>query len=144
MGGAEPTKLYSGKEIETWTYWHNTTTGECITAEQFLAKNHTTIYGAYKEGATLEPVTKNWFYKWAGSWIIGAYKDNKLVKIGQLSGLTDEQKENWRDYIGKVVEVSCMEIMDNDQGGKGHPKLISIRSDIDAHECTWERIFDER
>ena len=89
------------------------------------------------------PVTKNWFYGWAGSWQIGAYRDGKVVPIGKLSGLTDEMKENWKSYTNKIAEVSCMEIMENDDGSKGlrHPKLISVRNDIDPKDCTWEKIF---
>lgn len=143
MGSNPPTKLYSGKEIETWPYWFDDQFNEKITANEYLAKNHSTIYAAYADGAPVTPVTKNWFYGWAGSWKIGAYKNGELVQIGQLSGLTDEMKENWKSYVGKVAEISCMEIMDNQDGGKGlrHPKLLNIRDDIDPHDCTWERIF---
>ena len=143
MGANPPTILYSGKEIETWPYWFNNLTHQFITADEYLAQYHINVYAAYSDGIPVEPVTKNYFYGWAGSWRLGAYKDDKLVQIGSLSGLTDEQKENWKDYVGKVVEVSAMETSENQEGGKGlrHPKLISIRTDIDPHDCTYERIF---
>lgn len=143
IGAESPTKLYNGKETETWTFWFDELNNEKITAQEYLDKYHTSIYTSYVEGGPVYPVTKNWFYGWAGSWKLGAYKDGKLIQIGKLSGLTDEMKENWKNYVGSVVEVSCMEIMDNEQGGKGlrHPKLISIRSDKDKTECLWEDIF---
>lgn len=143
IGANAPSILYTGKEVETWLYWFNNLTHQFITADEYLAVYHTNIYVAYNEGMPVEPITKNYFYGWAGSWKLGAYKDGKLIQIGSLSGLTDEQKENWKDYVGKVVEVSAMETSENQEGGKGlrHPKLISIREDIAPEECTYERIF---
>ena len=144
IGANPPARAYSGKEIETWEYWFNDLGNEKILASEYFAKNHESIYKLYAEGGAVVPVTKNWFYGWAGSWKLGAYKDGIRVQIGSLSGLTDEQKENWRDYVGKVVEVSAMETSENQEGGRGlrHPKLISIRDDIAPEECTYERIFD--
>ena len=143
IGANSPSTLYTGKEVETWPYWFNNLTHQFITADEYLTTYHTNIYVAYNEGVPVEPITKNYFYGWAGSWKLGAYKDGKLVQIGSLSGLTDEQKENWKDYVGMVVEVAAMEVSENQEGGKGlrHPKLIDIRSDIDPADCTYERIF---
>lgn len=144
IGANPPTKAYGGKEIETWEYWFDEVNNGCILASAYLESQHEQIYKKYVNGEPVYPVTKNWFYGWAGSWKLGAYKNGKLVQIGSLSGLTDEQKENWRDYVGKVVEVSAMETSENQEGGKGlrHPKLISIRDDVAPEECTYERIFD--
>ena len=143
IGANAPSTLYTGKEIETWPYWFNNLTHQFITADEYLATYHTNIYVAYNEGVPVEPITKNYFYGWAGSWKLGAYKDGKLVQIGSLSGLTDEQKENWKKYVGMVAEVSAMETSENQEGGKGlrHPKLISIREDVAPEDCTYERIF---
>lgn len=143
IGANPPTRLYSGKEIEEWPYWFDNITNKKILATDYFFEHHSTIYAAYADGEPFEPVTKNWFFGWAGSWRLGAHKDGKVVQIGSLSGLTDEQKENWKDYVGKVVEVSAMETSENQEGGKGlrHPKLISIRDDIDPVDCTYERIF---
>ena len=143
IGANPPTRIYGGKEIEVWEYWFNTYTNEKVLASAYLAQNHSTIYASYVDGGPVEPVTKNWFYGWAGSWKLGAYKDGKLVQIGSLSGLTDEQKENWKNYLNCICEVAAMEITDNQEGGKGlrHPKLIQVRDDIDPADCTYERIF---
>ena len=143
IGANPPTRIYGGKEIEVWEYWFNTYTNEKVLASDYLAQNHSTIYASYVDGGPVEPVTKNWFYGWAGSWKLGAYKDGKLVQIGSLSGLTDEQKENWKNYLNCICEVAAMEITDNQEGGKGlrHPKLIQVRDDIDPADCTYERIF---
>ena len=143
IGANPPTKAYNGKEIETWEYWFDEINNGCILASVYFESQHESIYNKYVSGEPVYPVTKNWFYGWSGSWKLGAYKDGKLIQIGSLSGLTDEQKENWKDYVGKIVEVSAMETSENQEGGKGlrHPKLIDIRDDIAPEECTYERIF---
>lgn len=143
IGANPPTKLYTGKDPEIWEYWFDEMSNKKMKASEYFAENHTSIYNLYADGVPIVPVTKNWFYGWAGSLRLGAIKDGKEVQIGSLSGITDEVKENWKDYVGQVCEISCMEIMDNEQGGKGlrHPKLIRFRDDIDKSECTWERIF---
>lgn len=145
IGANPPTKLYSGKEIETWPYWFSEITNSKVLESEFVKDEHKTIYQSYVDGAPLIPVTKNWFFGWAGSLKLGAIKDGKEVQIGSLSGVTDEIKENWRNYVGKVCEVSAMEIMTNQDGGYGlrHPKFIGWRDDVDKSDCTWERIFEK-
>lgn len=142
IGANSPSTLYTGKEIETWPYWFNNLTHQFITADEYLATYHTNIYAAYNEGMPVEPVTKNYFYGWAGSLKLGLYDGDKLVHVGDLSGITDEVRQNWKDYVGKVVEIGAMEISENAQGGWGfrHPKLLSWREDKTARECTVEQV----
>ena len=138
LGANPPTKIYSGKEPETWEFWFNESTSEKITATDYLEKTHNTIYAAYADGAPVVPVTKNWFYGWAGSLALGLYDGDKLVHVGDLSGIPDEMKENWKKYMGTVVEIGCMEI--HDTGGLRHPKLISLRTDKLTTDCTINQI----
>lgn len=142
MGANPPTKAYTGKEPETWEWWFDELTNEKLLASEYFAKNHESLYALYVDGGPVVPVTKNWFYGWAGSLKLGLYDGDKLVHVGDLSGVTDEVKENWKDYIGKVVEIGAMEISSNAQGGWGfrHPKLLSYRSDKAACECTVEQV----
>ena len=142
IGANPPSRLYTGKEIESWPYWFDEMTNTKVEVTDFTNPQKS-MYKLYVDGAPVIPVTKNWFYGWAGSLKLGAYKDGKLVEIGNLSGITDEVKENWRDYVGKVVEVTAMEIMTNQQGGYGlrHPKLCNVRDDKVPTECTWDSIF---
>lgn len=144
MGANSPSKLYSGQEIESWPYWFDELNNEKITSAAYSDKYNANVYLSYADGAPLVPVTKNWFYGWAGSLKLGVYKDGQLVEIGNLSGITDEVKEHWKDYVGRVCTITAMEIMDNAQGGKGlrHPKLVDFRSDIEPTDCTWEKIYD--
>lgn len=142
MGVNPPTKLYTGKEIETWPYWFNEYTNEKITASDYLHLNHETVYKSYVSGGPVTPVTKNWFNGWAGSLQLGAMKDGKLIQIGNLSGLSDEIKANWQLYMNKVCEVTAMEIMESESGyGLRHPKFLRWRDDINPSDCTWEKIF---
>ena len=142
IGANAPTKLYGGKEPETWEWWFHETTGEKILASEFFANYHETVYKFYTDGVPVVPVTKAWFYGWAGSIKIGLYDGDNLIHVGDLSGVTDEVKENWKDYVGKVVEIGAMEISENAQGGWGfrHPKLLSWRDDKPARECTIEQV----
>ena len=142
MGANAPSREYNGKEIESWPYWFDELENEFITAKAYMREYHTNIYAAYVEGAPVRPVTKNWFFGWAGSLKLGLYDGDKLVHVGDLSGITDEMKKFWKNYVGTVVEISCMEISENQQGGKGfrHPKLINIREDKNAKDCTIDQI----
>lgn len=143
IGANPPTKDYDGKEVETWEYWYDELHSEKITAEEYKSKTHTSIYTAYLSGAGVIPVTKNWFYGWAGSLKLGLFNERGVcTHIGNLSGLTEEVKENWKEYIGTVAEIVAMEIMDNAQGGRGirHPKLKQFRKDKDPKECTIDQL----
>lgn len=133
MGANPPTIQYTGKDIANWQYWwDNLNHKKMEIGEHFFDYDH---------GAAIVPVTKNYYYGWAGSWKIGLYKDGTCVHFGDLSGLTDEMKENWRDYVGKVVEVGGMQIFkDGDQRAIRHPKLLGFRSDKNPTECTWDQV----
>lgn len=139
-----PTKIYGGQEPELWEYWFNESTNEKILAKDFLEKNHTTIYAAYAEGAPVVPVTKNWFYGWAGSLQLGLYNKNKqIVHVGDLSGITEEVRKNWKDYVGAVAEIGAMEISHDKNGKPGfrHCRLINWREDKKPQECLMEQII---
>lgn len=129
----EPTRVYNGKEIETWKFWENIRTGEKI---------NESLYKDYQNGAPIEPVTKSYFNGWAGSLVIGAKKEDKLVVIGSLSGLTEEVLSNWEKYKGKVAEITCMEILQETKGLR-HPKFITWREDLRPSDTDYYRIFNE-
>lgn len=142
IGAQPPTKLSGTKEPETWQWWFDETTGEKILASEYFTRTHESIYKLYNDGATIYPVTKAWFYGWAGSLKLGLYDGDNLIHVGDLSGITEDMKENWRDLVGTVVEIGAMQITENAQGGWGfrHPKLLNIRSDKPARECTIEQV----
>lgn len=131
-GANSPTKLYSGKSLETWQYWIDD-----ITDERLELKPHEV---EYRNGATIVPVTKNYYYKWAGSLRLSLYKDGKGQYFGDLSGLTEEILSNWPDYVGKVCEVGGMSI-DPESGHIRHPKFLGWRTDKRPEECVWEQVL---
>lgn len=131
---ASPTRIYSGKEIETWKYWENVRTGEKLEGQ---------FWKDYYEGAPIEPVTKPYFNGWAGSLEIGVYRlrDKKIIPIGWLSGLTDEVKANWKDYKNKPIEVTAMEFTDD--RALRHGKLVKFRPDLAFEDCNYEKIWGD-
>lgn len=134
MGANEPTRIYNGKEIETWKYWEDIRTGE---------KLEGALYKRYSDGESIEPVTKTYFLGYAGSLVIGAKKDDKVVVIGSLSGLTEEVLSNWHSYKGKVAEITGMQIMEETRGIR-HPKFVQWRPDLTVKDTDWYRIFGEK
>ena len=134
IGANKPTRVYTGKEIENWKLWENIRTEEKIEGA---------LYKDYSDGLPIEPVTKTYWNGWAGSLNIGIKKDTKVVPIGSLSGLTEEVLSNWKDYIGKVAEITGMQIMDTDNKGIRHPKFIRWRPDLSVDDTDWYRVFGE-
>ena len=142
IGSNPPNKVYTGKEMEMWPYWFNETTNERIMAGDYLTEHHESIYAFYVDGGTVVPVTKNWYYGWAGSLKLGLYDGDKLVHVGDLSGITDEIRQNWKDYINTVVEISCMEISQDKNGKPGfrHPRALTFLRDKNPKDCLMEQI----
>lgn len=139
IGANPPTKMSGTKEPETWEYWFNELTEERILASEYFTKNHESIYKSYTEGKPIYPVTKAWFFGWAGSLKLGLYDGDKIIHVGDLSGITDEIKENWRKYINKVVEISCMQILDT--GGLRHPRAVGFVEDKNPEDCIMAQIY---
>ena len=142
-----PTKTYTGKEIEHWIYWINEMDGSRLPIKEW--------YFEAQNGATYSPVTKPYYFGWAGSLEIGLVKENKeiecrlfkdqpplkgyeIVSLGYISGLTDEIKEHWRDYKGKVIEVGAMMLTDDKR--LRHGRMLGFRPDKNWYECTYDQL----
>lgn len=128
----EPTKLYTGKELETWPYWYNEVTGEKVkgTPDSRIYNNE------------LTPVTRLWFNGWAAALEVASIIDGKVTPIGWISGISDEVKESIAQdedsWKGKVVELQAMEVAYD----KGHPtlrhaKIVAWRPDKTWKDCEW-------
>ena len=134
MGANAPTKMYTGKSIETWKYWIND-----ITNARLPIANY---YKEYVDGQPIVPVTKNFYFEWAGSLKIGLYNEaGKLEHYGDLSGITEEILEGWRDYIGTVIEVGGM-MLDSESKVIRHPRMLRIREDKTPRECTTAQLYE--
>lgn len=143
IGANPPTKNSNTKEPETWLYWYNELTNKKIHNSEYFAEHHESVYNSYVKGVPVIPVTKNWFYGWAGSLKLGLYDGDNLIHVGDLSGIDETIRQNWKQYIGTVVEISCMEISQDKNGKPGfrHPRAINFLRDKPASECTLEQIL---
>jgi len=129
---AAPTRLYSGKEIETWKYWENVRTLKKLEGEHWKD---------YYEGAPIEPVTKPYFYGWAGSLEIGVLRKGKIFPIGWLSGVSDEIKANIDKYKDLPIEVTAMEFTED--RALRHGRLVDFRPDLKLIDCNYEKIWGD-
>ena len=121
-----PKRDYKGKNILQWNYWENSQSGELLEGN---------YYEDYSNGLPVEPVTKNYFKGWAGSLVVGVCKEDKLIPIGALGGMTDEVLSNWEKYKGCVAEIGGMEIF-SDTLSIRHPRFLKWRPDKRPSECS--------
>lgn len=132
------TREYSGKFIETWTYWENVKTKE---------KSCECKFDEYINGEPWEPVSKAYFYGWASSISFSVMKDNTPIHIGYISGLTEEIKkkitEPDSELIGMVAELTAMEIeCINGEYSLRHGKIVQFRNDKKAEDCDFSQIAE--
>lgn len=135
-GFKEPTKEYTGKDVQNWTYWIDKNTNELLPISTHCADFDNAI-----------PVTKHWYYNWKNGIEISAFdkKTGKLVNIGTISsGLTDNLREEFsqhpNDYLGRVCAIQCMSL-DKERFTIRHGFFRGFRDDKNAGECTVESIF---
>lgn len=134
----EATREYSGKEVDSWQYWINTKTGEHA---------NRCMYPEYLNGEAWEPVTKAFFYGWASAISFSVMKDGKPFHIGFISGITEDVRqgvvEHPEDWIGKVAELSAMEIERIDGGfSLRHGRILEWRSDKAKDDCLYSQIAE--
>lgn len=136
-GNYRPAKRnYEGNFPENWMFWENAKTGEKVN------KN---MYVEYSNGAAWEPVTKPYFYGWAGSISFSVMKDGKPYHIGYINGIEDsikrgvvEEPEKWN---GQVAEINAMQTERIDGNfSLRHGRLIQWRTDKSAADCTFDQI----
>lgn len=92
------------------------------------------------------PINRLYALGIANSFGIGVYKNNELIEIGTVaSGMSDELRgamaENADRFVGRVAELVCMS-KDNNAGTLRHPRLLHLRDDKAAEECTFETTFN--
>ena len=145
MGTVAGEKIYTGKDIGSWTLWENQRTGELLEGEYF---------GEYQHGGAYIPVTKNYFHGWPAAIQVGVYnKEGQLIPLCKVSGLTDHFREDLKrfpqDWIGVPCSISGMMVSEAKANSDGegisirHPLLKRIRKDdIDPKDCTLAKIFD--
>lgn len=132
MGFTEPTRVYSGKELETWMYWAK----DIYMNVEFLYRQNYSVEELQAQG--YYPVTKPYFNGWCGAVRFGQYKDGELVEVGQTSGIDDDTKHmlshNPSQYIGQVIEVGAMEQIKSTFALR-HPRFLKFRNDKNPEDC---------
>ena len=133
----KPTKEYSGKEIETWTYWINDKTGEKLSISSH--------YREYINGESIIPVTKLYYLNYAAAVSFSVMKDGVPIHIGWISGIPDTMREvivkNPDKIINSVFELSAMEIEHTTNGySLRHGKIVQRRCDKNYSDCDWSQI----
>ena len=130
-GRSKPaTREYTGKEVQSWQYWLNEHTGARMQGDYFKE---------YCTGSPIIPITKGYFYGWAGSLEIGVYDGDSLISIGWLSNLPEEVKADPNAYRGKAIEVTAME-WDAEARTLRHGKVKCWRPDLNPSDCTLDKI----
>lgn len=145
-GFCDATKEYTGKELETWSYWEER-------GEQNQDGEYTWLLseGQYYEDYVhnphiYRPVTKPYFLGWKTAIRIGAYNDKgELIDLGTVSsGLTDDNKREMTEHpelwLDKVVALDCMQV-DKKEHTLRHPVFKCKRDDKDAKDCVISEIF---
>ena len=136
------TREYTGKEIETWSYWEKHTGEFDENLNEIVIVTDMNQYGC----PGWEPISKPYYFHWHTAIGIGAYDDNgNLVELGTVSsGLTDEDKqamgENPRAFVGKVVALHCMS-KDKKEKTLRHPVFKTWRDDKNAKDCKINEVF---
>lgn len=133
MGFCPPTKEYTGKELDNWSFW--------ILEDEDgseIGRSNASGYDFYK--GEWKPVTKYFYYGWNTAIRLGAYdEEGNLVEVGTVSsGLTDSLKEDMtrspEKYLGRVCTLDCMSINHKDHTVR-HPAFKCWRDDKDAKDC---------
>lgn len=138
-GTAAGDREYKGKEVETWTLWQNSRTGELVRGS---------YYTEYSQGGCYEPVSKTYFFGLPGSIECSVYDDEGNAKVlCYCSNLTDEfrcaLRDHLDDYIGRPARISGM-MISTDKNGEislRHPKFLELRDDIDAADCQLSKLL---
>lgn len=132
----EATRLYSGQEPESWTYWINSKTGE---------RRNVCMYPEYSRGEAWEPVTKSYFYNLPSAISFSILKDGRSFHIAWISSITEEVRcgvvENPDEWIGRVAELTAMQI-ERISGNFSlrHARILQWRDDKTAADCLYSQI----
>lgn len=135
---------YTGKDIATWNFWQDERTGEKLVGE---------LYGEYRTGRAIRPISKGYYYNWPGAIYTGVYDNSgNVVLLCKVAGLTEEFKTELRDNYSEwhmcplTIGGMMVSTAQADASGCGisirHPYIKSIRKeDLDVKDCTLAKIL---
>lgn len=143
--GIEPAaRDYTGKDIQTWNLWEDERSGE---------KFNDQLYGDYRMGRTIRPISKGYYFGWPGAIYTSVYDNNgNIIPLCKVAGLTEDFKTELRDNfdewnmcpltIGGMMVSTAQAESDGTGISIRHPYIKSIRkNDIDPKDCTLAKIL---
>ena len=143
--GIEPAvRDYTGKDIQTWNFWEDERSSEKLVGQ---------LYGEYRTGRAIRPISKGYYYNWPGAIYTGVYDNNgNIISLCKVAGLTEDFKTQLRDNfeewkmcpltIGGMMVSTAQAQKDGVGISIRHPYIKSIRkNDIDPKDCTLEKIL---
>ena len=143
--GIEPAvRDYTGKDIQTWNFWEDERSGEKLIGQ---------LYGDYRTGRTIRPISKGYYYGWPGAIYTSVYDNNgNIIPLCKVAGLTEDFKTELRDNfpewnmcpltIGGMMVSTAQAESDGTGISIRHPYIKSIRkNDIDPKDCTLAKIL---
>lgn len=143
--GVEPAvRDYTGKDIQTWNFWEDERSGEKIVGQ---------LYGDYRTGRAIRPISKGYYYGWPGAIYTSVYDNNgNIIPLCKVAGLTEdfktELRDNFSDWnmcpltIGGMMVSTAQAESDGTGISIRHPYIKSIRkNDIDPKDCTLAKIL---
>ena len=143
--GIEPAvRDYTGKDIQTWNFWEDERSSEKLVGQ---------LYGDYRTGRAIRPISKGYYYGWPGAIYTSVYDNNgNIVPLCKVAGLTEDFKTELRDNfdewnmcpltIGGMMVSTAQAESDGTGISIRHPYIKSIRkNDIDPKDCTLAKIL---
>lgn len=137
-----PTIAYAGEHIDNWPYWAQSRANGFAKLPLGLQTE-----SSREANPDMIAVSKNFYYDMYSAVEVSAYdNDGNLVFLTRVgSGLNEKNKKamgkNPASFIGKPAVVTCMEITKD--GSLRQPRFIKFRTDIDAEDCTLDKIMGE-
>lgn len=143
--GIEPAaRDYTGKDIQTWNLWEDERSGEKLNGQ---------LYGDYRMGRTIRPISKGYYFGWPGAIYTSVYDNNgNIIPLCKVAGLTEDFKTELRDNfdewnmcpltIGGMMVSTAQAESDGTGISIRHPYIKSIRkNDINPKDCTLAKIL---
>lgn len=125
LGFMPSTRLYTGKSIDTWTYWEHPETLD--------------LHEGARPGEDWQPVTSGHFYGYPGTVVFGQYDaKGEMRQLGKCGGFDTDtakwMKDKPEDWLHTVIEVTGNAEF-ADTLALRHPRFMRRRDDKDARSC---------